>query len=76
MESTKKADCCQVIIPQRQTGRKNDIYILTLSQKHAVCNKGFYLGIISTKVETNEPEKEIEFAYSLLGKIAHKYVKV
>jgi len=25
MESTKKADCCQVIIPQRQTGRKNDI---------------------------------------------------
>jgi len=47
-----------------------------LSQKHAVCNQGFYLAIISTKVETNNPEKEIEIAYSLLGKIAHKYIKV
>jgi len=76
MESTKKADCCQVIIPQRQTGRQNDIYILTLSQKHAVCNKGFYLAIISTKVETNNPEKEIELAYSLLGNITHKFSKI
>jgi len=41
MESTKNADCCQVIIPQKQSGRNNDIYIVTLSQKHFVCNKGF-----------------------------------
>lgn len=43
----------QIIIPQRQTGRKSDIYVMMVSAVHNVCKKGFYIAILSTSVETN-----------------------
>ncbi len=35
--NTNDAHSVQIIIPQRQTGRKNDIYIMMLSNAHNVC---------------------------------------
>jgi Rab GDP dissociation inhibitor len=73
---TKKANSMQIIIPQRQTGRKSDIYIMVVSGEHAVCKNGTYLAIISTTVETNNPEAELRVAYELIGAVKEKFVTV
>lgn len=70
----KNMSSVQIIIPQRQTKRKNDIYIMQVSEYHKVCKKGFYIAIISTTVETSAPEKELGVAYELVGPALHKFV--
>jgi Rab GDP dissociation inhibitor len=70
---TKKAASLQIIIPQRQTGRKNDIYIMQVSSDHAVCDKGYYLAIISTTVETSQPEAELKVAFDIIGEYKEKF---
>jgi Rab GDP dissociation inhibitor len=54
----------QIIIPQKQVNRKNgncfsisDIYVMMVSSVHCVSKKDTYIAIISTVVETKEPEK-------------------
>ncbi|KAF9973076.1 Rab GDP dissociation inhibitor alpha [Actinomortierella ambigua] len=69
------ADSFQIIIPQKQVDRKNDIYVAGLSAKHKVCEKG-YLAIVSTIVETDKPEDEIQPGLQLLGNIVEKFVDV
>lgn len=65
--STHDSDSAQIIIPQNQVGRKNDIYIAVLSDVHCVVPKGYYLAIVSTIVETSTPHIELEPAFKLLG---------
>lgn len=65
--NTGDLDSLQLIIPQNQLKRKNDIYIAVLSSSHFVCSKGHYLAIISTVIETDQPHVEIEPAFKLLG---------
>jgi Rab GDP dissociation inhibitor len=65
--STDGADSAQIIIPQNQVGRKNDIYIAVLSSAHNVCAKGYYLAIISTIIETDKPHLELEPAFKVIG---------
>ncbi|GBL52844.1 rab_GDP-dissociation_inhibitor [Candidozyma auris] len=65
--NTHDLDSVQIIIPQNQVGRKNDIYIAVLSDVHCVVPKGFYLAIVSTIVETDTPHVELEPAFKLLG---------
>ena len=69
----KGMNSVQIIIPQRQTKRKNDIYIMQVSEFHKVCKKGFYIAIISTTIETNNPEAELAVAYDLIGPVLHKF---
>ena len=38
-----------------------------VSSAHAVCAKGLFIAIVSTTVETKDPEKEIQPAIDLLG---------
>lgn len=64
---TSDADSLQVIIPQNQVGRKNDIYIAVVSSAHNVCSKGHYLAIISTIIETDKPHIELEPAFKVIG---------
>lgn len=70
--STNNSDSCQIIIPQRQLGRRYDVYIACVSHAHSVAAPGFYVAMISTIIETATPEKEIEFALGLLGPIREK----
>ena len=63
---TKDVASCQIILPQKQINRKNDIFIAVLNSTHSVCKKGYYLAIISTMVETDNPEKEIELAMNVI----------
>lgn len=54
---TENIPSVQIIVPQRQLKRKNDIYIMMVSFVHCVSKKDTYIAIISTTAETNQPEK-------------------
>ncbi|KAF9502507.1 rab GDP-dissociation inhibitor [Pleurotus eryngii] len=73
---TDDSDSCQIIIPQNQVNRRNDIYIAMVSSTHNVCAKDVYVAIVSTIVETDKPELEIAPGVNLLGPIYDKFVSV
>lgn len=72
--ATSGSDSCQIIIPQRQLGRKYDVYIACVSSAHQVCAPGFYVAMISTIIETEQPEQEIAFALGLLGPVREQFI--
>ncbi|KAG5459577.1 MAG: GDP dissociation inhibitor-domain-containing protein [Olpidium bornovanus] len=74
--NTGDADSVQLIIPQNQVNRKNDIYIASVSSAHNVCAKDYFLAIVSTIVETDLPEREVEPGLTLLGPIVEKFVSI
>ena len=76
LPNTDGAESVQIIIPQKQVGRKNDIYIAAISAAHAVCPKGLWIAIISTVIETSKPELEIKLALQLIGKSMHQFTWV
>lgn len=67
---------CQIILPQKQLKRRSDIYVMMVSWAHCIAAKDKYVAIISTVVETANPEKEIEPAMKLLGPVLEKFVSV
>jgi len=72
--STNNAESAQLILSQKEFKRRNDIYIGMVSFAHNVAPKGRYIAIISTIVETQNPEKELEPAFPFIGKIEEKFV--
>ncbi|KAK4336932.1 hypothetical protein RND71_043974 [Anisodus tanguticus] len=74
--NTKDALSCQIIIPQKQLSRKNDIYVSVVSYTHHVAAKGWFIAMVSTNVETDNPEVEIKPALDLLGPIRQKFVSI
>ena len=52
-----------------------DIYVCVVSDAHQVCPKGYYLAIVSTTVETDTPEAELQPGLDLLGEIEEKSVQ-
>jgi Rab GDP dissociation inhibitor len=74
--NTGDVNSVQIIIPQKQVNRKNDIYVAMVSSAHNVAAKGHYLAIVSTTAETGTPEAEIEPALKLLNPILEKFLWV
>ncbi|KAI8146294.1 GDP dissociation inhibitor [Fennellomyces sp. T-0311] len=74
--NTNDIDSVQIVIPQNQVGRKHDVYVACVSNAHMVCAKDYYLAIVSTIVETDNPEQEIQSGLNLLGPIEEKFVSV
>jgi len=74
--NTNNAEACQIIIPQKEVKRKYDIYVSCTSFAHNVAPKGKYIALVSTTVETNKPEAELEPALKLLGAIDESFVSV
>jgi len=74
--NTDESNSVQLIIPQNQVGRKNDIYIAEVSAQHNVVPKDMYVAMVSTIVETSTPERELEAGLKLLGPIADKFVSI
>ncbi|GAA5955850.1 hypothetical protein JCM21900_001735 [Sporobolomyces salmonicolor] len=74
--NTDDSDSVQLIIPQKQVGRKHDIYIAEVSSTHNVCAKDVYIAMVSTVVETADPEAELEPGLKLLGSIYDKFVEI
>lgn len=73
---TNDVPSCQIILPQKQIGRKNDIFIACINFTHCVCKKGYYLAIISTLVETGNPAEEIKPAMDVIGPTLEQFDKV
>lgn len=74
--NTKDALSTQIIIPQNQVNRKSDIYVCCVSYTHKIAANGWYLAIVSTTVETANPEQELKAGLDLLGSIEQKFVSV
>ncbi|XP_059490979.1 rab GDP dissociation inhibitor alpha [Neocloeon triangulifer] len=71
---TNDALSTQIIIPQKQVGRKSDIYVSLVSYTHQVAAKGWFIAMVSTTVETDTPENEIQHGLRLLGPIQQKFI--
>ncbi|XP_065279121.1 rab GDP dissociation inhibitor alpha isoform X2 [Emys orbicularis] len=76
IHGTSEAGSCQIILPQNQLGRKSDIYVCLVSWAHNVAAPGKFIAIVSTTVETSEPEREVEPALQLLEPIDQKFVAI
>lgn len=74
--NTKDSLSTQIIIPQNQVRRKSDIYISLVSYTHQVAAKGWFIAMVSTIVETSNPESELVPALELLGPIKQKFFSV
>jgi Rab GDP dissociation inhibitor len=65
---TNNAESAQIIIPQKEVKRKFDIYISVVSYAHMVAPKGRWIALVSTQVETANPQAELLPGIQLLGK--------
>lgn len=75
LAGTGDADSAQLIIPQSQVGRKNDIYVTCISSAHNVCPKGYYIAIVSTIAETSANHHlELQPGLDRLGKIEEQFL--
>jgi Rab GDP dissociation inhibitor len=74
--NTNNAESAQIIIPFREAKRKHDIYISCVSFAHHVAPKGKYIALVSTIVETGNPEQELTPGLNILGKIDESFSSV
>ncbi|KAI5463311.1 GDP dissociation inhibitor [Mariannaea sp. PMI_226] len=75
LAGTNDSDSAQLIIPQSQVGRKNDIYIACVSSAHNVCPKGYWIAIVSTIAETTSNHHlELQAGLLRLGKIEEQFM--
>ncbi|KAL0454350.1 UNVERIFIED_CONTAM: Guanosine nucleotide diphosphate dissociation inhibitor [Sesamum latifolium] len=66
---TNESHSAQVILPQKQLGRKSDMYLFCCSYAHNVAAKGKYIAFVLTEAETDNPETELKPGVDLLGKV-------
>lgn len=76
VNGTANADSTQIIIPQNQVGRRSDIYVTAVSSVHHVAPAGKYIALVSTTVETDNPERECLPGLKLLEPITEKFVSI
>ncbi|XP_076858104.1 rab GDP dissociation inhibitor beta [Brachyhypopomus gauderio] len=76
IRNTDDASSCHIIIPLSQVNRKSDIYICMVSYAHNVAPDGKYIAVVSTTIETSNPEKEVQLGLSLLEPIEQKFVSI
>ncbi|GFR46645.1 hypothetical protein Agub_g8256 [Astrephomene gubernaculifera] len=74
--NTDNAHSVQIILPQKQTGRKYDMYVFCCSYAHNVASKDKWIAFVSTTVETSNPEAELAPGLALLGKTDEVFVEV
>ncbi|XP_071735377.1 guanosine nucleotide diphosphate dissociation inhibitor At5g09550-like [Rutidosis leptorrhynchoides] len=67
--NTNDAHSTQVILPQKQLGRKSDMYLFCCSYSHNVAPKGKYIAFVTTEAETDNPETELKPGIDLLGSV-------
>lgn len=73
IDGTNGADSCQIIIPQTQVAKRgyparaNDVYVTCVGASQYVASKGFYVAIVSTVVETNDPSAEVQIGIDLIN---------
>ncbi|XP_051824247.1 rab GDP dissociation inhibitor beta-like [Antechinus flavipes] len=73
VRNTNGATSGLIIIPSAHTNRRSDIYVFLTSFVQNVAAQGKYIAIVSTTVESKDPEKEIQIALELLEPIEQKF---
>merc|ERR1711998_88174 len=66
-DTSKECVSVQIILPGNQVGRHRDIYVVVLDSSFDVCPNGFFVGIVSTTIETENPDQEIIPGLDVLG---------
>jgi len=76
--NTNNSESLQIIIPQKQIGRKSDVYITVTSSANQVCPQGKYIAICAATVESHpeDPIKELEPAMKLIGPTQQVFLSV
>lgn len=74
--NTDNAHSAQIILPQKQIGRRSDMYVFCCSYAHNVAANGKWLAFVSTTVETDNPEAELAPGLALLGPVDQKFISV
>ncbi|KAL8262766.1 hypothetical protein R6Q59_024115 [Mikania micrantha] len=67
--NTNDSHSVQVILPQKQLGRRSDMYLFCCSYSHNVAPKGKFIAFVSTEAETDQPEIELKPGLDLLGPV-------
>ncbi|KAJ8755263.1 hypothetical protein K2173_019061 [Erythroxylum novogranatense] len=67
--NTNYSHSVQVILPQKQLGRKSDMYLFCCSSSHNVAPKGKFIAFVSTEAETDNPQVELQPGIDLLGRV-------
>ena len=73
IKGVESMDSAQIIIPQSQANRKNDVYVCIVGHAHQVAAKGRHVAIVSTRVETAKPEEEVAVGLSILGPLVTRF---
>lgn len=78
INNTNNSESCQMIIPANQCNppRRNDIYVMQISHSHNVAAQGKYIATVSTTIETNNPQRELQPGLALLGQIEETFFQV
>eukprot|EP00246_Nothoceros_aenigmaticus_P007945 TRINITY_DN222_c0_g1_i1.p1 TRINITY_DN222_c0_g1~~TRINITY_DN222_c0_g1_i1.p1 ORF type:complete len:445 (+),score=91.73 TRINITY_DN222_c0_g1_i1:175-1509(+) len=67
--NTDNSPSVQIILPQKQLGRKSDLYVFCCSYSHNVAPKGKFIAFVATSVETSSPEQELAPGLGILGPV-------
>ncbi|KAL6620263.1 hypothetical protein ACP70R_035402 [Stipagrostis hirtigluma subsp. patula] len=67
--NTNESHSVQIILPQKQLGRKSDMYVFCCSYTHNVAPKGKFIAFVSAEAETDNPESELKPGIDLLGQV-------
>ncbi|XAR73485.1 hypothetical protein NMG60_11007470 [Bertholletia excelsa] len=67
--NTNDAHSVQIILPQKQLGRKSDMYLFCCSYSHNVAPKGKFIAFVTTEAELDNPEVELKPGIDLLGPV-------
>ncbi|KAJ0035937.1 hypothetical protein Pint_26484 [Pistacia integerrima] len=74
--NTNDSHSVQVILPQKQLGRKSDMYLFCCSYSHNVAPKGKFIAFVSTDAETDNPEIELKPGIDLLGPVDEIFFEI
>lgn len=66
-------DSAQIILPQHQVKRSNDVYISIVGNSHQVAAKGRYVAIVSTTVETAKPQEEVNAGLAVIAPMITRF---
>ncbi|KAL3724019.1 hypothetical protein ACJRO7_036097 [Eucalyptus globulus] len=73
---TNDSHSAQVILPQKQLGRKSDMYLFCCSYAHNVAPQGKYIAFVAAEAETDNPQQELKPGIELLGPVDEMFFDI
>ncbi|ONM26531.1 Guanosine nucleotide diphosphate dissociation inhibitor 2 [Zea mays] len=67
--NTNESHSVQIILPQKQLGRRSDMYVFCCSYTHNVAPRGKFIAFVSAEAETDNPQSKLKPGIDLLGSV-------